>query len=117
MKYERIRLYRGDDKTIRITLTQNKQPFSLDNIARIDLHAQYQGQTVLMLSTENALIQIADKALGQILLSFPHRLTEMENWIEANFDLQLTFQDGTVKTVLGGSIQLVKDITKVSKNE
>lgn len=112
-----IKLKRGDDELRQITLTYpSGKVLDLSTLQRADLHAVTacrKGERVLELSTENQLIEVLNATEGKLLLHFPHHLTENENWTTADYDLQLTFVDGRIKTVLSGAIALSHDITKL----
>lgn len=110
-----IRLRRGDDEIRLITLKhQSDTAFDLSDLARADLHAVADKQRVLELSTVNSLIKVINEAEGEILINIPHNLTENSEWKIADYDLQLTFSDGKIKTVLEGQIHLLQDVTRVS---
>lgn len=117
MRTANIKLKRGDDEWRQITLTYpSGKVLDLSALQRADLHAVvcYQKiEKVLELSTENQLIEVLNAAEGKLLLHFPHQLTENESWTQADYDLQLTFADGRIKTVLSGQIILSHDITKL----
>lgn len=110
-----ITLYRGDDETrvIRLTTTDGA-PFDLSQIARVDLHARAddQPEPVLRLSSETGEILALNPTLGELRVNFAHPLTARADWLEAQFDLQLTSQSGQIKTVLAGKIKLTHDITQ-----
>lgn len=109
-----MKLQRGDDEMRLIEFKQDDgSPYDLSNVARVDMHLATHSGTVLQLSTENGSIQIVDGNSGQLLLNFSHELTQNEKWISAEYDIQLTYQDGKIKTVLQGQITLLHDITKV----
>lgn len=112
-----IKLKRGDDELRQISLAYpSGKVLDLSSLQRADLHAVVSRPTaekVLDLSTENQLIEVLNAAEGKLLLHFPHQLTENENWTTADYDLQLTFADGRIKTVLSGAIALLHDITKL----
>lgn len=112
-----IKLKRGDDEQRLIELKTQVQnqliPFDLSEVARADLHAINAGKRVLELSTANGYIEILDRTLGQILLNFPHDLTQDATWLSADYDLQLTYHNGKIKTVMTGQILLSPDITNV----
>lgn len=50
--------------------------------------------------------------MGELLLQFSHSLTEQAEWTRAIYDLQATDEDGKVKTLLRGTIELTHDITR-----
>lgn len=104
-----MKLIRGDDTDITVTLLQDDAPFDLSQIARIDLHAKAQGRTVIKLSTTDNSIEIVG---GEIVLHFDRELTHGAMWRQADYDMQIVI--GTkVQTVLSGTIELVHDITEV----
>lgn len=103
-----IRLIRGDDTDVMIRLQQDNAPYDLSQITRIDLHAKANGKPVIVLSTTDGSIEIAE----QIVLHIDRAMTLGAMWQQAKYDLQLTI--GTkVQTVLFGVIELVHDITEV----
>ena len=104
-----MKLIRGDDTDITVTLLQDDAPFDLSQIARIDLHAKAQGRIVIKLSTTDNSIEIVG---GEIVLHFDRELTLSAMWRQADYDMQIVI--GTkVQTVLSGTIELVHDITEV----
>lgn len=111
---------RGDDAhrliEIKRQIDGKLQPVDLSDIARIDLHAKANGQIVLTRSTaEEAGIEFVNRTQGQVLLRFPHALTANWQWQLAHYDLQLTYQNGQVKTVLTGMIEVSADITRLEE--
>lgn len=117
MAMQTIKLKRGDDEQRRVELKIQTQQqfvaFDLSAVARADLHAVVMGKQVLELSTTNGQIELLDREQGQLLLTFPHILTQNATWDCADYDLQLIYRDGRVKTVLSGKILLSADVTKV----
>ncbi|WGE32606.1 hypothetical protein NYR60_03065 [Actinobacillus genomosp. 2] len=106
---QKLKLKRGDDHSFRLTFKQNGAFFNLSQVARIDLQAIYRSTVVLNISTESGLIEkLSDNS---ILLNIPHTLTENDQWVQAQYDLQFTFRDGKVRTVMEGNIELSHDIT------
>lgn len=105
-----IRLIRGDDTDVMVSLVQDNTPFDLSQITRIDLHAKTQGRIVIDLSTTNSSIEIAD---DEIVLHFDRVLTVGASWRKADYDLQVV-ASAKVQTVLSGQIELVHDIMEVT---
>ena len=104
-----MKLIRGDDTDITVTLLQDDAPFDLSQIARIDLHAKDRSRIVIQLSTTDNSIEIVG---GEIVLHFDRALTCGALWRQAAYDMQIVI--GTkVQTVLSGTIELVHDITEV----
>lgn len=114
-----IKLKRGDDELRQISLAYpSGKVLDLSSLQRADLHAVVSRPTaekVLDLSTENQLIEVIDATAGKLLLHFPHSLTEDGDWVQAEYDLQLTFADGRIKTVLSGQVILSHDVTKLEQ--
>lgn len=114
---ENISLIRGDDTSrvvwLKVRQTEGETPFDLSKVARIDLHANSGRNRVLSLSTEDDSITITEALQGKLLLTFEHTLTQEANWLEALYDLQLTFTSGRIQTVLKGKIKLEHDITQL----
>lgn len=109
-----IKIKRGDDESRLITLkTQSGSAFDLSEVKRVDLHAIAEGKQVLELSTTNQLIEVLDAEKGEMLIQIPHHLTQDENWKLAAYDLQLTFKNERIRTVLEGQMQLITDVTRV----
>ena len=104
-----MKIIRGDDTDITVTLLQDNAPFDLTQIARIDLHAKTQSRIVIQLSTTDNSIEIVD---GEIVLHFDRARTRGALWRQAVYDMQVVI--GTkVQTVLSGTIELMHDITEV----
>ncbi|PVX40515.1 hypothetical protein C8D76_10388 [Pasteurella langaaensis DSM 22999] len=110
-----IRLKRGDDESRLLTLcNQDGSPFDLSDLERADLHAVAKSkEIVLSLSTTDKSIEILEQ--GQMLLTIHHSLTENQQWKIADYDLQLKFTDGRIKTIIEGQITLVHDVTKLER--
>lgn len=115
MNTANLKIQRGDDENRLIEFTQDDgSPFNLSDVARVDLHAATRSGVVLRLSTEDGSIQLLDEGVnGQMLLRFSHEMTQAETWTQAEYDLQLQFTNGTIKTVLKGNITLIHDVTVV----
>lgn len=115
MNTANLKIQRGDDESRLIEFTQDDgSPFDLSDVARADLHAETRSGVVLRLSTQDGSIQLIDDgANGQILLRFTHEMTQAETWTQAEYDLQLQFKDGSIKTVLKGNLTLIHDVTVV----
>ena len=105
-----IKLYRGDDET---RLVGIKGELDFPFIQRIDLHAVAKSEKVFSLSTTDKTIQIVDEG---ILLDFTHNLTKDAEWKTADYDLQITFKDNRIKTILRGTIELTHDFTRGTEN-
>lgn len=109
MQKERLEIVRGDDVSFRLKFqTQDGEPLSLAG-ARFDLHAKADGQTVLSLSTEDNTIHFDESG---IILEFAHQATANATWTQAEYDLQCLI-NGKRKTLLGGKLKLIKDITEI----
>lgn len=105
-----IRLIRGDDTDVMVSLLQDDALFDLSQVSRIDLHAKAQGRVMINLSTTSNSIEIVD---NEIVLHFDRATTLGASWRNANYDLQVII--GTkVQTVLSGVIELTHDITEVT---
>ena len=104
-----MKLIRGDDTDITVTLLQDDAPFDLSQITRIDLHAKDQSRVVIQLSTTDNSIEIVG---CQIVLHFDRALTHGALWRQAAYDMQIVI-GAKVQTVLSGTIELVHDITEV----
>ena len=114
----KIKLKRGDDEQYLVQILQenadgSQSPFDLSDTARADLHAKVGNKLELQLSTETGEIGWHNRATGELLLEFPHALTENADWLVADYDLQLIDRNDKRKTVLSGRIELSHDITKV----
>lgn len=112
-----IELIRGDDESRLVHLNQQQPdgtliPLDLTTVARFDLHGVVGNKTVLVLSSENGLIEVLNATAGELVVHFPHSLTENAKWLEAQYDLQLTLTSGRIKTVLEGKIKLKHDYTQ-----
>lgn len=119
LKPTRISLMRGDDEVRLVRLQQRAtsgctQPFDLSRYQRFDLHAKDEetDEIVLKLSSDNGEISTREASAGELLLQFSHSLTEQAEWTRAIYDLQATDEDGKVKTLLLGTIELTHDITR-----
>lgn len=109
MQKEKLEIVRGDDVSFRLKFqTQDGNPLELLG-ARFDLHAKVEGQLVLALSTEDDSIRVDEQG---ILLQFAHAMTADAQWTQAEYDLQCLYNQKR-KTLLGGKIKLIKDITEV----
>lgn len=108
---QNLKLIRGDDTTLTMRLKQNNEPYLLDGVSRIDLHAKVKGKTMLELSTADGTIEHDGE---RILLHFTHALTAAAKWLTADYDVQL-INHGKIKTVMYGRIDLQHDITQVTR--
>lgn len=64
---------------------------------------------IIRLSTKTGEIAINK---NKVTLTIHHDKTEGVNWAHAIWDLQLTTEQGLVKTLCGGKVNLKKDVTK-----
>lgn len=107
-----LKIIRADDTAIRLKLTQNNEPYSLDGVERVDLHAKAKGKLVLQLSSTDDTILVQG---NEIVLNFTHAKTAKARWQYADYDVQIV-RNGKVKTILFGEIELQHDMTEVSPN-
>lgn len=113
MQRETLRLYRGDDYAIALTLRgRDGRAVNLTGV-RADLHAAVAGETVLRMSTADSRIRAAQTPDGTpvLLIDFAHDLTAAADWQAADYDLQLTDAQGRIRTIMRGQIKLTGDIT------
>ncbi|MFZ7188081.1 hypothetical protein ACLSY8_09160 [Avibacterium avium] len=108
MQEVNLEIYRGDDTTFCLRLTQGKQPFDAIG-ASFALQIKPTNGEGVRLSSEDG--QIALFNASTLLLHFSHQLTQDWMFREARYDLQMT-KEGKVKTLLRGKILLTHDITK-----
>lgn len=103
-----IKIYRGDDEAILVSVTG----VDLQEVAQVDLHAVADKKAVLKLSTLDDTISITDEG---ILLDFKHETHKDVEVKKADYDLQLTFKSGRIKTILLGVIEFTHDFTRGTK--
>ena len=108
-----ITLQRGDDESVLIkVLYPDKQRVNLSDVRRVDLHVRVDTKRVIARSSEDG-IDVTEKHKGELLINFPHELTQEAAWYRGEYDLQLTFNSGRVKTILRGEVHLTRDVTVV----
>ncbi|MGC7561318.1 hypothetical protein [Pasteurella sp. PK-2025] len=106
-----LKIKRGDTFAHRFSLfkdSENKVPFNLSDVARIDLQAIADDEVVLSLSTTNQTLILKDNSL---IMLVSKKLTERKEWETANYDVQITYNDNIVKTIFSGKITLIHDVT------
>lgn len=103
-----IKIYRGDDEAILVSVTG----IDLQEVAQVDLHAVGEKGVVFRMSTDDNTISITEDG---ILLDFKHDLHKNVEVKKANYDLQLTYNDGRIKTILVGTIEFTHDFTRGTK--
>lgn len=103
-----IKLYRGDDEALLVSV----KGVDLAEVAKIDLHAVGEKGVVFRMSTDDNTISITEDG---ILLDFKHDLHKDVEVKKANYDLQLTYNDGRIKTILVGTIEFTHDFTRGTK--
>ena len=112
-----INLYRGDDDECIAHLWEvqednSLQPLVLRDAARLDLWASARGKVVISLSSTTDDIEVLDADGGVVLLKFKHETTAGATWLMAEYDLQITYNSGRVKTpIRAGRINLQHDVT------
>lgn len=100
---------RGDDETETLIFTdENGNPLDFTN-CRFDLHIQPKTGEKMKLSSQAQDILINE---NQVQLIIAHRHTQNANWKQAQYDLQCTYPNGRVQTLVGGSIVLIPDVTQ-----
>jgi hypothetical protein len=103
---------RGDtwDGIGSIRIVVNGVPADLQGASvKMDFREKIDYPVALTLSTENGGIIILDPNIG--LIKMPPRIVEIPfgHYI---YDLQVTYPDGTVKTYITGSWEIVPDVTE-----
>lgn len=112
MQRQTLKLVRGDDVDFLLTLKDKSGQFISPDGLRFDLHVVGpQGEVLIDLSTENGGINIGED--GKIHLNFAHEHTAQAEWTVANYDLQLTTEEGKRKTIMFGKVQLTHDYTRI----
>ncbi|WP_424411259.1 hypothetical protein [Pasteurella sp. PK-2025] len=114
-----LKIKRGDTFAHRFSLfkdSENKVPFNLSDVARIDLQAIADDEVVLSLSTTNSTLIIKDNYL---LMLVSKKLTQGKMWEDGEYDVQVTYNDNVTKTIASGKIKLEHDVTesKVAEDE
>lgn len=105
-----LKIIRGDDTSIALTIKQGEQMVDLSNIEKIDLHAKAKNKVVLTLSSDDGSIE---KINNKIILNFAHHHTAKARWDFADYDVQI-IKNSKIKTIMYGTIELQHDITEVS---
>lgn len=112
-KNNTLRIKRGDTFVHRFSLfsesADGKIPFSLSDVARIDLQAIADDEIVLSLSTTNSSLIIKDNYL---LMLVSKKLTQGKMWEDGEYDVQVTYNDNVTKTIASGKIKLEHDVTE-----
>lgn len=104
-----IKLYRGDDKRLKFSLTQNCKPFNVEDCRfSLTVSPEADGEP-FTLTTEDGNIQAFE---NYAVVHFSHTLTRDAQWRRGQYDLQMTGLNGEVTTVVAGRITLTHDITR-----
>lgn len=109
-----IHLNRGDDETKLIELIlDNNKPYDVSQVERVDMHVKVGDLLVLEFSSLKKGLSIPNPPTGQIILDVTSDMTQDMQWSSGNYDMQLTYKDGRVRTIFGGILILKHDITRV----
>lgn len=112
MQKKNLTLIRGDDNQFLFTFRQKSGELLPLTGARLDLYAiDEQGERVLTCSTETG--EFSVETNGKVRLTIGHSLTAGQHWEHAEYDLQITDQQGYRTTVLTGKMSLYHDKTDV----
>lgn len=105
-----IKLTRGDDVNINVRIS-TKEPDITDWTGyRFDMQARTADDNlVLDLSSTNKSILRTNQG---VKIKITHDMTEGVDWDVADYDLQVTDQDGNRTTILRGTITLIRDFTR-----
>lgn len=107
MQTHDFEIYRGDTTHFKLKVNG----VDLSTIDRIDLHAvNKQNEHKIELSTTDNSILVEDNSIYLLFNPEKHKNVFTEKW---NYDLQLTFNNSVVKTILKGKIKVEFDYTKV----
>lgn len=108
MQTYQIEIYRGDDTEIGIAVFDGDAPLDV-SAGRLDMAIAPKVGEPARLSTEDGSIEAIGNA---VLLHFTHELTRDWAFKKADYDLQYTEPDGTVRTLLRGEVVVTHDITR-----
>ena len=93
-----------------ITLQTSGVPISLSAASiKMQLREDIDSPVALELSTANGLITITNPLSG--VFSIPPQIIDIP-FDTYNYDIQVTFPNGTVKTYLAGTWQITPDVTE-----
>ncbi|HDX1106382.1 hypothetical protein NMW79_04990 [Pasteurella multocida] len=102
---------RGDDQSETLVFTNTDGSLLDLTDYRIDLHIKPKDSDSkpIKLSTTNGTIKVN---INKVTFVVGNALTDGVDWERANWDLQTISRDGVVKTLVGGEIKLIHDITR-----
>jgi len=104
-----LAIYQGDDYSAVVTVTSNGTPPAT---VLAGYTAQAQIRTAVADVSPAVVVQITTTvASPNITLSIPHTITKT---LVAQYvwDLQLTYQDGTITTILNGNVNITQEVTR-----
>jgi len=93
-----------------VITTGNNTPVSLSGASiKMQFREDIDSPVALELSTENSGVVIVNPVIGEFKV--PPTIIDIP-FGEYNYDIQVTFADGTVKTYVTGSWNIIADITQ-----
>ena len=103
----------GDDEGFTFEIVEDDEQESAVNFdgCRFDLHIKPKRGEIIKLSSETGEIAVENHL---IYISISHDKTEGVKWESAKWDLQCIDQYQKVRTIAGGELTLVHDITMVN---
>lgn len=103
-----ISFIRGDDIRIPMTLSSGGVPTNLTGYSfRAQIRTKPNGYVVLDFDVDTS-----DLATGTIVLGADHSVTELIRATEGFWDLEMTYPDGTVNTIIGpAKVTIIKDVS------
>lgn len=105
-----LQIKQGDDFHLEMLWTDSEDvPIDMAGCAaRMQLRRSPGAPVLLDLSTENGRIVLG---VGDITLDVDAQATQGLTTPEGVFDLQITYSDGRIATILGGRFELIADVT------
>ncbi|MCQ9121558.1 hypothetical protein MUU45_001106 [Rodentibacter pneumotropicus] len=108
-----LEMVRGDDEGFTFEVTEDDEQESAVNFDgyRLDLHIKPKRGDVIKLSTQTGEIAVENHLIH---ISISHDKTQGVKWESAKWDLQCIDQYHKVRTIAGGELTLIQDVTVVN---
>ncbi|NBH74883.1 hypothetical protein [Rodentibacter pneumotropicus] len=108
-----LEMIRGDDEGFTFEVTEGDEQESAVNFdgCRLDLHIKPKRGDVIKLSTQTGEIAVENHLIH---ISISHDKTQGVKWESAKWDLQCIDQYHKVRTIAGGELTLIQDVTVVN---